>query len=296
MRIRIFFPTVLGAISLLALTSSKSSAQSMNDSISEHFGIIDQAVASSFRPESVFLLVAGAGVKEFPAVFLTRGGSGLDQGGEILAASLLPQAESLSFSFFLKGHDLSFAATPVRTWSRESIRKNTVSYSELTAEVSTLSRQLKDKQTLVAKVEQELDSLRSKASAVAGVDEIIDLKIELARLRGFGDQKAAERERLRDLVSIGRKRTDPEGVDALRQELSLHLADTARATAMADRLRVRRKEAARATLDKKLAFVKEMSRYNPEELAAEVIRLRNRRRELEARLNLRPAPAEQNDF
>ena len=127
---------------------------------------------------------------------------------------------------------------------------------------------------------------REAASKIAGVDDLIDLKTELASLKGFDDRKAAELDRLREMVKRGRFSPEPESADQLRMQLSQQLRDAARVTADADRMGMSQRESATANYRRKIELVKQAEGVNAEELAQDVLVLRKRRRELEARLNV----------
>jgi hypothetical protein len=74
--------------------------------------------------------------------------------------------------------------------------------------------------------------------------------------------------------------------------------ETAQVTAMTQRLSIRRREAAIASFRRKLALIREVGDSDAEILAREVLRLRARRKELEAQLSVgeSPEPAAERDF
>ena len=77
---------------------------------------------------------------------------------------------------------------------------------------------------------------------VGGVDSIIQLQTEINRTRNADVRRDNEQLRLKELVALGRKEQDSVGFDELRQQLSGALRDTAQATALADRLKSRKKQ------------------------------------------------------
>lgn len=266
---------------------------------------VDQFVSVPFEPQSVYLLLEKrlGSLEEYPARYLrretfTKSGAAPGElyiGAQVPYAGASREPEDVRYTFFMRGAEMSFAATPIRTWTQEAFTSNMATTDALREECVRTEHEIAQRRAESAVFEGELKGLRDQASKIAGIDEIIDLKMELARLKGFGDQKAAEKERLKALLAEGRgqQAEDPK-IDVLRQELSANLRDTARMTAMADRLKSRRREAARTTVEKKLSLVREMSRYNPETLAQEVLKLRAKRKDLEAKLNI--APASPSDF
>ena len=133
-----------------------------------------------------------------------------------------------------------------------------------------------------------LELMRDRASRIAGVDEIVDLKLQIGALEGGGEGNQEEQERLRSLIARAREFTDSPESDARRRELQTQLEETAKATAMADRLNARRREAARETLNRQLALIREMRSLSRAELAQSVLQLRARRRGLERRLDISP--------
>ncbi|MCC6954245.1 MAG: hypothetical protein IT290_09020 [Deltaproteobacteria bacterium] len=251
--------------------------------------VLEQLVSSAFVPQSVFVFRQGDGLplKKLPAHFVDQGtGEGTDR-KFLLGAPLnlvIGEPGRVNYTFFLKGSDAKFAATPVRDITKAELLEGSQSPDELKKEIEQFEASEEKIRLSLKDVQQELQALRRRASQVAGVDEIIDLKVELTRLKGFGEQTEAEQERLKRLIDLGRKRKDSAGIDERRSELTTQLQDTAQRTAMASRLTARKREAARLTVERKIALVQEMSAYNPEQIAREVLELRNRNRELEKQL------------
>src|SRR5262249_48625981 len=102
--------------------------------------------------------------------------------------------------------------------------------------------------------------------------------------------------RLDALNNLGRQVVDPDNIDVLRQDLQADLAETAKVTAVADRLNLRRRGGGVQDFAKKVNLVKEPHSANPESLAQEVLRLRKIRKELEAKLNLSTHESDSDDF
>ncbi len=252
---------------------------------------IDQIVNTSFEPTSAFILENSRKLRKFPALFMR-----LSEPGQFLLAAQVGEGiapgETTTFTFFLKGVDGAFAATPVKSWSSVALDTNSSSTDTLASEADKLEAQLKGKRQQVAGMDRELRTLRAEASKIAGVDEIIDIKMDLARVKGFGEQGAAEQERLRRLIELGRAVKDPPEVSRLRGDLTLQLRDSAQKTALASRLTARKRAAGKATLEQRLQLVKEMSSYDPKALAQQVLKLRERRRALEERLSARSGEEE----
>lgn len=276
-------------ISLLAVSIALCSTSAF----AEPADLLDQVVSVSFEPKSVHALIAEklGEVKQREAVAV-RIGDGSTGVSELLVGSPLDRTDNteLAYSFFLKSRDNSFAATPVRL--RTQGQAQAIDAKALQEESANSKNHLIDVRRNYETVSGELASLRSQAAKIVEIDDIIDLKSELSGLKGFGEQKSAEKLRLQALIERGRKQSEPTEADERRQDLSDNLRDAARVTAMADRLRTQRKESAKATFQRKLALVREMSRYNPEELAREILKLRTKRKNLEANRGSEPESAE----
>ena len=243
---------------------------------------IDQIVNTSFEPTSAFILDNSRKLRKFPALF--RKLSDPDQ--YLLAAQVgegLAVGESTTFTFFIKGADGAFAATPVKSWDGAALDGNSLSTSVIEKEAARLEATLPERRQQSQLLDRELRGLRAQASKIAGVDEIIDLKMDLARVKGFGEQSAVEQERLRRLINVGRSVTDSPEIGKLRGDLTLQLRDSAQKSALASRLTARKRAAGKATLEQRLQLIRDMASYDPKLLAQEVLKLRERRRALESR-------------
>ena len=263
--------------------------------------LVDQMVASSFVPESSFLLYVheGLGVRKVPATFVDQGpGEHSAKERKLLLGSATPIVLTgeapLFFTFFLKGSASTFAATPIRSWATPVLRENIHDPTSVGEDVSDLRARKEQLSSTLKEVELALRALRKQASQIAGVDEIIDLKLELARVKGFGEQGGPEQERLAQLIQIGRTRKDSPQIDQQRLNLTLQLQDTAQKTAMALRLQARRKAAAHQAFERKLSLVRQMSRYDPTVLAQDIVRLRKQNADLRAEIgDSMPPPEDQ---
>ena len=251
--------------------------------------ILEQLVSSAFVPQSVFVFREGDGLplKKLAAHFIDQGPVESGDRKFLLGAPLnvvVGDTGRVHYTFFLKGNDAKFAATPVRDVSKSVLLESVQGPEELKRDIAAFEESEKALEQSLKDLQKELQALRRRASQVAGVDEIIDLKVELTRLKGFGEQTEAEQERLKRLIEFGRKRKETASIDERRSELTVQLQDTAQRTAMASRLTARKRENARLTVEKKIALVQEMSSYNAEQIARDVLELRQRNRELERQL------------
>lgn len=237
-------------------------------------GLFEQRVRVSFQPTGSFLLLSTepGSVRSFDSAIV-------EGSGEYLVGAPLKELGALA-TFFIRGKDALFAATPVRRVSEVDRR----SREDIATSVQELERERLDIERVIGFSEIKLRELRLRAMQIAGVDELIKLQTELNRLQTADKNRQAEEDRLKQLVKIARSQKDPEGIDLLRQSLSENLRDTAQATALAERLKSRKKRSALESFQEKMALIKEMSQYSREELAREILTLRARRRELERAL------------
>ena len=97
----------------------------------------------------------------------------------------------------------------------------------------------------------------------------------------FDAATISEEDRIKHLIEASRLQSDDSWLDSLRQTLSADLRDTAQATAMADRLKDRKRVSAKENFEEKMALVKEMAQYDREAIAREILELRARRKLLE---------------
>ena len=276
------------------------------DTLGKDFGLIDQIVSVGFEPVTLFVLqqTAEGEIRQYRAAALPLPASGNIPSSEhelLLAAPVLITEKNLRdpsfhFTFFMASKDAAFAATVVKKWTLEELRQNSLQPSQMREEIEQLDQRLKILRVEVLNLDEKLADLRSRASQIAPIDEIIDLQMNLEGIDRTKKKKDEEILRIHELVESGRKLQDPENVDTLRQELALHLAEAAKVTALADRLDRRRQDAALQTFMNKVNLVKEMQSANPEALAQEVLRLRKKRRELEARVGVGSNDATNDDF
>lgn len=298
-------------ISLFYLINSVPLAQAAEEQNIEErstSGFIYQLVSMSFFPSRVFLLqeIRPGEIRQYPAesMYAERESISSSKMRVFLAAQVPvpPEAEgaylmpTFHVTFLMQGERDSFAAMPIKKWTLEKLRSNSQSAQVLSERNNRSKHQLEEEQAKLQEREEKLTLLHGRASQIAGIDEIIDLKMELARLRGFGEEAVAERAQLQDLIEVGRKLKDPLDIDERRHELLIQLAETARVTALADRLNRRRRTAALANIQKKLAFIKETKDVDLEVLAKRASTLRLKRKQLERMLNVSSETGTAEDF
>lgn len=290
-------------ISLALTCSSLSTAvadtprESVDLSLKDKVGFVDQLVSVPFTPTKVFVIeeVGPGEVQRFPGyVVQAQGGAAQSAGNqEVLVGARVPLSnlgsdkQVFHFTFFLLDNVASFAATPVKRWSRKMLVDNSRPIDDLRVEVESVERKVQVQKMEHQAIDERLKALRDRASLIADIDKIVDLKVELGRLKSYVEDKSIEQQRLKKLIDDSRKNSEMgSDIDVLRRDLSSDLQEAAQVTAMADRLNSRRRDAAVASMQKKIALIKEMKAVDPEALAKEALKLRARRKELETRLNV----------
>lgn len=264
------------------------------------FGLIEQTIAVPFKPVSVYALVEQktGDIRQYHGIAVPSGAGGMEveAGQTVNVAALIPVPKQAApddvfhFTFFLASVSGDFAATEIRSWTWKALRENSLTIDSLEAQTSAIERDIPAQREQNTKLEAKLTQLREQASKIAGVDDLIDLKTELASLKGFDEKKSSELERLKELVKRGRFDPEPEGMDDLRMDLLGQLRNAARLTADADRLGMSQRESAVAAYRRKIDIVKQAEGVDPQELAQRVLELRSHRRELESRLNVGGTP------
>ena len=287
-----YFRKLLFLASFLYCFSLPAQAQPVPEGV----GFIDELIALDITPEKVFSLVeiAPGEVERYPAKFLDyyetiRYPKVVGDTNHWIVASPLTlpkETQSLTFTFFLIAEDGYFAGTPVVNRSLEQIIDERKPTSQLEEEVRQSRKKLLSQVKMLEGLDEELAELREKASKVVGIENIVDLNMELSELEGFSSELESEKERLEELIKIGRKAKQPANLAQKRRELQAFLKEAAKVTAMADRLNKKKKNAALSTLRKNISLVKQTSGYNLQLLSQEVLKLRRQRRKLEAQLNL----------
>lgn len=274
------------------------SVATADDDEAPRAGILDQVFSVPFEPKQVFLVkeYPGALVRMFGAECLgVRTDSGEQaEGSQVLCAAMvaLNDADEVSkeyrYSFVVKGRPGEIFGSEVSKVSDKEIVENTRTPEEYALRKTRLEEKIVKEQAAMAQLGLELKILRVKASQVAGVSDIVNVREELSSISSGGERMAQEKRRLESLVSRAQELPDPEDINIRRKALSLDLKEAAKVTAMADRLNRRRKEAAAGSLSDKLAMIKEAESVDIEALGQEVVRLREKRKQLEARFGVAP--------
>ncbi len=268
-------------------------------SLSKALAIADELVNVDFEPKRALILEeADSGrVAQYPAVAVPLSGN-KSRGSELIvgAAVLISHSDTIHYSFFLAGKDGQFAATEVRQLTLAKLKENSVTIAALSAATESLRDELNVKKVQLISFDEKLAELRGKASQLANIDEIIDLRMKVQDLKQAEEKNSAETERLQALLEKGKQQKDSAEIDTARREIAVHLQEAAKVTALADRLEEGRKDSASQTFAQKLALVKEMDEIDPKELASQVLQVRKRRRELENRLGITSSDGQADQF
>ena len=276
------------AFGLVALFPRFAAADEMAPAFAKGAGIVDQIISVSFEPQVYFILrEAGPGVvKQYKAAALELHDAEPGSRKFIVGSYIPSGTDDFHFSFFLAAENSAFAASEIKRWNEDDLRKNTTSTTVLEQRIAELEDKIKIKRVEAADLEEQLTGVRARASELAGVDKIIKLKTKLHNLEQTAGHDKSETERLKELTDNGRELEDPEDIDQYRKELSANLEEAAKVTAVAERLNQRKKESAKSSFMKKVELVKQMDTSDPDDLAREILQLRRKRREFENRLGL----------
>jgi len=256
--------------------------------------VLYEYVQSSFKPKRIYALLFKASGE------LTQiRGYGLSQPGSVtnfLVGSFVPQklietnsTSRVAYTFFLVGTNTEFHATPVKLLSMAALQEQQIDLERLKADLRALIGQKDEIETEVKGLERELSSVRSQLMDQAGLDSLLQVKRETQAQEELTRILSEEAKALAARIEQARNLDEPKEYSDRLQSLSKDLEDTAKVTALADRLATRRKEAALESARRKLALVREMQDVDRERLAREVMNLRRKRRRLEIEKGLAPA-------
>ena len=275
---------------------------------SKDFAIVDETVRTAFEPVSVTALVYdGSRLKQYDAEFsaVPTGNSGeklyrvaavlpfnsSSASGASSGKGQSPAANGLVVCFFLVSVDGDFASTNVQLWPLDRLEANSRTREELEKDFENAKKEIPKQQARNDALEQELERAKERASNLSEVEDIMGLKSTLEQLQNSDSSAANELElgRLRSLVQQSRALPIPPHVISNRLELSKQLQEIALATASAEHVRSNRKQNASASYFHKLDLAREAEGVDIRGMAAQVLDLRQKRKELEARLGVTAA-------
>ncbi len=259
----------------------------------QNFGILDQVISTTFEPVTVSALVYdGSRLRQYDAELAPVPS---DPGGAHLyrvAATVpldLKEPPDLRVSFFLVSVDGDFSATPVRVWTGTQIQENTLRVDELERKFADAKKEIPKQQARNDTLERELEQSKERASSTAEVEDILGLQAALDQLKGSDAAAEAELLRLRAIVRAGRAAPESENIQLVRFELSKQLQEVTLATAGTERTRSTKKQSASASYFRKLELARQAEGVDVRALAAQVMQMRQRRTDLEARLGVTAA-------
>lgn len=310
--IRCVFKTLLCFIFCSPVCMAQSTGVVNDASLGETFAIVDQFISVSFEPVSVVLLLERekGQVEQYKAIAveLAKSLKGSEQGlRTYIVGAAIPLANyadktinngnlKISIAFFLASKEMEFAATEVKTWTLNELKRNSSSTNVLLRNTSELEKSLVSLKLDATEIEQKLNIVRQRVSQIADLDEIVKLKAQQSVIKEMKSEQDRDIKQLKQLIEDGRTLQDPEKIDQYRQELYADLEEAAKVSAIADRLSQRKRESAAQGFYKKLELVKQMDNANPEQLAHEIMRLREQKKALETRLGIGNNEVTQNDF
>lgn len=284
------------ALAVAVMVAGVSAATAESDAA--QVGILDHVFSVPFEPKQVIL------IKEYPkglvrmfnaeCLGVKTENPGKQEASQVLCASKVDlndadeDSKPFQFSFIVKGRPGEVFGSKISKITDKEIVKNTRTQEEYAVRKTRLEEKIVREQAVMEQLGLELKILRVKASQVAGVSDIVSVRGELSSISSGGERLEQEKRRLETLVKRAQELPDPVDINTRRKALSLDLKEAAKVTAMADRLNRRRKEAATGSLNDKLAMIKEAESVDIEALGQEVVRLREKRKQLEARFGVAP--------
>ncbi len=193
-------------------------------------GIIEQTIAVPFKPVSVYALVdfGNNNIKQIPGVFVPfpNQGSNAAAGDRVAVAAVIQnerQTESTEaagvksygnssapqndhhfrFTFFLASLEGEFAATEVTETTWEQIQSIPHTVDAISAAIATAKKAIPQQKERNAATDKKFASLRTQASQIAQVDDLLDLKTELESLKETDEKKVGEVEHIRAAIRRG---------------------------------------------------------------------------------------------
>lgn len=278
---------------------------SLNPVLAEDFGIIEQTIAVSFKPTSTYALVAqklsASNWRLIKRIHGTIVANPEDE-GTLDVAVVVPQEvfseedQELYYSFFLISVDGEIAATEVKAITKEQLLNSFIPQEQLSLEIKQFEQQLPILKTKNVISQNKLNQTKEKVSKIAEVDDLIDLKSELASLKEGDSNAASEVEVLKNLYADNVYKPDsPEDLQ-MRMDLEKQLKEIIKSSTFQKKSTSNSPAEIISNFHKKIELAKSISYNNPEILAKEVLSLRRKRLELEAQLSSTGTTESNKDF
>lgn len=288
---------------VLLLFACNVNAQDIVEEKADDIGIISELVEVSFIPARATLLVVNQDEKiekyraEFVSVESLAESQRIYVGGRISINRKELIDNALLVTFIFEGNNSEMAATPVKSWKIDSIKRNSKSIEQLSEGSEIIKEKIVAAQAQMAQLDRRSKDLRDIVSQIAGVEEIVKLKSELEAIEARVIDLKVDKKRLQSLTATAKRRPEVDDIDILRRELNVHLTEAAKATALADRLTKRKQKAALQDIQEKMAAIKETAHEDPKALARLALELRAERKKLEIHLGEKNVgSAEQDEF
>lgn len=265
---------------------------SANLAKAEDFGIIEQTIAVGFKPASTYALVTQKPTGRNKQLVRRIHGSIIpSDNNSVHVAILVPnnifneEEQEIYYCFFLLSTDGEIAATEVKTTSKEQILNSFISKAKLLEEIKQYEEQLPVLKTKNVLSQTKLSQTKEKASKIAEVDDLVDLKSELENLKSGDSNAMFVMLFLKNLYAKNAFFQDTPEDMQMRMELDAQLREILKASLLNKKAESNSPADIIANFHKKIELVKSTENSNAELLAIEVLRLRKQRKELEAQLN-----------
>lgn len=260
----------------------------------EDFAIIEQTISAGFKPASTYALVAQKLssnnwrlIKRIHGTIIqgTEDDSAVDVAVIVPKEVFSEEDQELYYSFFLLSLDGEISATEVKTITKEQLLNSFVPNEQLNQEITQFEQQLPILKTKNVISQNKLSQSKEKASKIAEVDDLVDLKSELESLKENDTDSVSEIQSLKNLYASNVYNPNTLEDTQLRMDLEKKLREVIQSTTFHKKTENNSPAEIIANFQKKIELVKSAEDTNPEVLAKEVLALRKKRLELESKLN-----------
>lgn len=264
----------------------------------ETVGVVEDIVYLDFKPTAVFAIVEDelGKLTRYPAFLpqmFIEGERRFFQSKEYYVLSpikIKTSSNLIRFLFVFIGEDFKLASSRVKESESKDVVLAASSIPELNSRVSLKSVELTKVNLKLKELEDSYASIELKAIELASLDRLIEMSQEMEARKFVMEKNKQEKERLQELIEEGRSYESKLDLDELRKQLAIDLQETAKATAVADRLALRKKRSAVSNMQKKLLRIQESRNIDIEGLMRELSALKNKRKELEKELKMESSP------
>lgn len=274
---------------LLILDSAGAEPVNWKNSFPANLGVLIQKVTMSAKPVvvTVELYSSGRGIErmEGTGYVLSSTGAEIDI---MLTAPIdltgVNSEEKFLYSFSAVKPSGEVVHFPVRGAIYEEIRAEAVSITALDEKIKAATQELKREDRFAKSEDERLETLKTQALQMTGVDDLVELNTELDSLNDAPVLSDAELSRLNELYKVGsRSVADPITAESI-SDLNKQLFQITRLTTDVDRAERSKMSRRHTDVEGRIQMIRESLSVNSEEIAREVVRLRARRKELEQQL------------